>query len=327
MRTELNAQNVSRDLCVCVCVNRDPGRAIWLNYEVVVFQAWVRERSILSTLPLLIVNNFSLPDPSVSVIFWIILFLLLPPPPISCLQLHFTDLSHLLPTSSPGVDHRPPRLSPHPTPTSLRRSSLCPASRAWFRRNIPRPFTPPFPPSACAQVLVGPWGVVRCLSLRLRCVPAYLPLLVNRRLPSSSGVWFHSSRVDFSRAKTRGPGASTPWQLIIAVLTLFLQMSLLAPFRLPGTHPLTPSTTPYVVSVSSPLLMFVGRSASCNVWIWQSSKRLLSFRNQGPSGELYKAGCVLDEIKAAIESFLGKIQYLSGTNTGEYGQSEEKTED
>ena len=27
----------------------------------------------------------------------------------------------------------------------------------------------------------------------------------------------------------------------------------------------------------------------------------------------------LEEIKAANESFLGKPQYLSGTNTGEYG--------
>ena len=44
-------------------------------------------------------------------------------------------------------------------------------------------------------------------------------------------------------------------------------------------------------------------------------------------GDLYKAGCVLDKIKAGNESFLGKIQDLSGTNTGEDGQAEEKTED
>ena len=37
--------------------------------------------------------------------------------------------------------------------------------------------------------------------------------------------------------------------------------------------------------------------------------------------------CVVDEIKAGNESFLGKLQYLSGTNTGEDGQAEEKTED
>ena len=38
-------------------------------------------------------------------------------------------------------------------------------------------------------------------------------------------------------------------------------------------------------------------------------------------------GCVWGEIKAANESLLGKLQYLSGTNTGEDGQSEEKTKD
>ena len=51
----------------------------------------------------------------------------------------------------------------------------------------------------------------------------------------------------------------------------------------------------------------------------------LHARNVG--GELYKAGCVLDEIKAATESFLGKLQGLSGTNKGEDGQAEEKTKD
>ena len=35
----------------------------------------------------------------------------------------------------------------------------------------------------------------------------------------------------------------------------------------------------------------------------------------------------MDEIKFANESFLGKLQYLSGTNTGEDGQAEENTED
>ena len=33
------------------------------------------------------------------------------------------------------------------------------------------------------------------------------------------------------------------------------------------------------------------------------------------------------KIKAANESFLGKLQDLSGTNTGEDGQAEEKTKD
>ena len=51
----------------------------------------------------------------------------------------------------------------------------------------------------------------------------------------------------------------------------------------------------------------------------------LNARNVG--GDLYKSGCVFDDIKAANESFLGKLQYLSGKNTGEDGQSQEKSED
>ena len=39
-------------------------------------------------------------------------------------------------------------------------------------------------------------------------------------------------------------------------------------------------------------------------------------------GDLYKAGYFLEEIKVNNESFLGKLQYLSVTNTGEYGQAE-----
>ena len=35
----------------------------------------------------------------------------------------------------------------------------------------------------------------------------------------------------------------------------------------------------------------------------------------------------MDKIKATNESFLGKLQYLFGTNTGEYVQAEEKIED
>ena len=37
-------------------------------------------------------------------------------------------------------------------------------------------------------------------------------------------------------------------------------------------------------------------------------------------------GCVLEGIKSANESFLGKLKYLSVTNTGEDGQYEENTD-
>ena len=43
--------------------------------------------------------------------------------------------------------------------------------------------------------------------------------------------------------------------------------------------------------------------------------------------DLYKVGCAWEKIKSDNELFLGKIQDLSRTNTGEYGQAEEKTED
>ena len=43
---------------------------------------------------------------------------------------------------------------------------------------------------------------------------------------------------------------------------------------------------------------------------------------QNVGGYLYKAGCVLDGIKSANESFLGKLQDLSVTNTGEDGHSD-----
>ena len=35
----------------------------------------------------------------------------------------------------------------------------------------------------------------------------------------------------------------------------------------------------------------------------------------------------MEKIKATNESFLGKLKYLSGTNTGKDGQAEEKAED
>ena len=54
--------------------------------------------------------------------------------------------------------------------------------------------------------------------------------------------------------------------------------------------------------------------------IVEDMKTELNARNVG--GDLYKAGFFLDEIKAANESFLGKLQDLLGTNKGEDGQYE-----
>ena len=59
--------------------------------------------------------------------------------------------------------------------------------------------------------------------------------------------------------------------------------------------------------------------------IVENTRTELNAQNVG--GDLYKAGCVLEEIKAANESFLRKLQYLLATNTGKDGQAEEKTKD
>ena len=59
--------------------------------------------------------------------------------------------------------------------------------------------------------------------------------------------------------------------------------------------------------------------------IVENTRTELNAQNVG--GDLYKAGCVLDEIKAANESFLIKLQYLLATNTGKDGKAEEKTKD
>ena len=60
-------------------------------------------------------------------------------------------------------------------------------------------------------------------------------------------------------------------------------------------------------------------------YIVEEMRTELNAQNVG--GDLYKEGCAWEKIKSDNESFLGKIQDLSGTNTGEYGQAEEKTED
>ena len=46
--------------------------------------------------------------------------------------------------------------------------------------------------------------------------------------------------------------------------------------------PLTPSPSTHIVLIPSPRLKFVGRSASCNVGIQKSPKRLLGLINWGP---------------------------------------------
>ena len=119
---------------------------------------------------------------------------------------------YLLPISSNIVVHHPPVLFPPPPPASLRCSSLSPAPRACFFHHVLLLFIPPFPPLACAQVPVGPWGCARHWFLRL---PASLPLrpCVVLRLLSYFGAWY-LIRWTLLRAKARGLGTFTPWQLL-----------------------------------------------------------------------------------------------------------------
>ena len=113
---------------------------------------------------------------------------------------------------------------------------LCPAS-----------VRPPLPPSACSQVPVGTWGVFFRWSLRLLCVPASLPSRMILPLLSSSGVWFLLGW-NFSRAKARGTGASTPWHFLAPVLSLPRYLVILSSFKLPGSAPPSPlSLPPYLI--------------------------------------------------------------------------------
>ena len=184
------------------------------------FQASVRERSILSTLPLLIVKNFTIPDPPFSVVVWVIMFLLLLPPPLSILQHRFTALPHPLPTSSTGMDHRPPGHCPHPPPASLRRLYMCPTPCACFLLRFPCPFPLHFRPHSVPRSLSVPGGSSDVVpSVSIVFLPISLPVLIDvaRNLLVFGFIllgW------PFSLAKIMGLGASTTWQLLAPVLAL-----------------------------------------------------------------------------------------------------------
>ena len=60
----------------------------------------------------------------------------------------------------------------------------------------------------------------------------------------------------FSRAKVRGPGASTPWQLLAPAPDFLCYLAMTEPCRLPPPLPLSPST--HIVLIPTPWLNFVG---------------------------------------------------------------------
>ena len=125
------------------------------------------------------------------------------PPPISSGCCCSTSLSHPLPTSFPGTERHPPERRSHMPPAIPRLSSLYPVPHSCVCRRIPRPLAAPFPPSACNQVPVIPWGLSRRGSLH---IPYFLPpSLCDALLPGIFWVLVYLG-VHF----TRGRGARAP---------------------------------------------------------------------------------------------------------------------
>ena len=119
----MTVYGVTRFKCVCVLFGLR-NRAVWGNYEVVVFQASVSDCSI-SRLCCFMINTFII-DPRPTCLSRFLDYFVSPllPPPISSVRHLRTSHLHPLPTSFPGTERRPTGRCPHPPPASLRRS-LC----------------------------------------------------------------------------------------------------------------------------------------------------------------------------------------------------------
>ena len=133
-----------------------------------IFHSAPRIRRLFLLFNLALWLTFSFP------VVWIILSPLfyIPPLPIRSRSSLKPSQFHPLPTSSPGAKRRPPGRHPHPPTTSHHRSSLCPAPHACVSFYSRASSLPPFPPSACTQVPVGPWGVIPLRVPPCICVPA-----------------------------------------------------------------------------------------------------------------------------------------------------------
>ena len=140
---------------MCVCVNRSPGQEIWLNYEVVVFQASVSDCSI-PRLCRVMINTFILaPRPTCLSRFLDYFVSPLLPPPISIVRHLRTSHLHSLPTSFPGTERRSTGRRPHPPPASLRRS-ICALRRVPASAVKSCVVHPSFPPLFFTQIPFGP---------------------------------------------------------------------------------------------------------------------------------------------------------------------------
>ena len=160
---------------------------------------------------MIIVNNFYPRPPH---LYQLLSRSLFPPPPTTPPPVAFNivplSFYQPLPISYPGGVSSTPGIIPN---------LLLPASSTRLCVPLRLPASAAVS-SACVQVSVGPWGVVRRCSLRLLCIPASLPTPLVLRLPSYYGVWFLFLGWTLSRTKARGPGASTPCQSLAPVLAL-----------------------------------------------------------------------------------------------------------
>ena len=146
-------------------------------------------------------------------------------PNVSSFLCHISPLMHVLPTSSPGVNHCPPghhRTRPfrHPPllisapPSACLRLPPCPACEP----------PPPLTPSACSQVPVSPWwggGGWPFAGPSASMCPCLI-LLVS---PSYPGIfWVFSFRVDFAQGQEAGapqlPGSFLPWSSLPRYLSM-----------------------------------------------------------------------------------------------------------
>ena len=197
--------------------NRPPVREMYPNYEVVVFQPWTVTPPHLGYVAYC--YNFKLGPPQhlfllpFSGLFSSLLCRTASP----SIDFHLWSplIFHPLPTSSPGAKRRPPGRHLHPQPASLCCSSLIPA----YLHLTPFPVmarSPLYHPRPEPRSLSEPGGFDRHGSLPAS-VSMPRPLWVLLRILASSGPWY-CCWVDF-RARARGQGTSTPYQLRALVLS------------------------------------------------------------------------------------------------------------
>ena len=210
--------NMLSIILLCVSVNQSPGWALRLNYEVVEFQASVRDSYILRPYCLSL-TNFTQPLPPHLSQPFLDLSIFPPPanaPPVTAVHRRNNYLYICSPPTLPAwsVVHLAVALTCHPLAFDARLCTLrrVPTSATISCVRLPSLCRPcPVPSSQ-----LSPRGFACRGSLRLRASPL-LPPYVFPCLPESSIAWFLLG--GSCRAGARGQGTSTPWQSLALVLT------------------------------------------------------------------------------------------------------------